>query len=203
VTDFHNIGSGAFDTIRAPRSREAVVMRPIALLSCVCLCSIYAAATASEPVKQTIEPLEFMTGCWHGEGWMRQGPELKKFQSAELVEIKAGKTVLAITGKHVDPVTGKVVHDAFAIVSRAREGEGYRFASFLGTGQSGEYSAKLQDGAFVWELVIPNRGTIRYTIRVAEDTWQETGHYSPDGTQWHETFGMTLKRAKPGGECFR
>ena len=179
-------------------------MRPVALLSCLCICWIHAgAAVASEDASRTLESLEFMTGCWQGEGWIQQRSELKKFQSTELVEMKAGKTVLAITGRHTDSDTKKLVHDAFAIVSRATEGNAYRFMSFLGTGQAGEYPARLADGAFVWELPIPNRGTVRYTIRVVDDEWRETGHYSADGTQWHETFGMTLKRAKPGAECLR
>ncbi len=180
------------------------MMRPIVLWSFVAALGLHAAAAAAlEPAPQTLDALESMTGCWKGEGWMRQGPELRKFRSAELVEFKAGNTVLSITGKHTDFDTGKLVHDAFAIVNRAAEGEGFSFRSFLATGQSGEYSAKLSDGAFVWELPIPNRGVMRYTIRIVADEWQETGHYSADGTQWHETFGMTLKRAKPGTECLR
>jgi hypothetical protein len=179
-------------------------MRSVAVLSCLGICWIHAgAAIAAEQAKQNLESLEFMTGCWQGEGWMQQRSELKKFKSTELVELKAGKHALAITGRHMDSETGKPVHDAFAIVSRATNGEGYRFKSFLGTGQSGEYSAKLADGAFVWELPTPNRGTVRYTIRIVEDEWQETGQYSADGTQWLEMFGMTLKRAKPNTDCLR
>jgi hypothetical protein len=52
-------------------------------------------------------------------------------------------------------------------------------------------------------LPTPNRGTVRYTIRIVEDEWQETGQYSADGTQWLEMFGMTLKRAKPNTDCLR
>ena len=204
MTDFYKTGSDLFFSILEPRVRGALIMRPIAVLSCVCICWIQTgAAIASEQGKQTLDSLEFMTGCWQGEGWMQQRSELKKFKSTELVEMKGGETVLAITGRHTDSDTGKLVHEAFAIVSRATEGEGYRFRSFLGTGQSGEYSAKLADGAFVWELPTPNRGTVRYTIRVVDNEWRETGQYSADGTQWHETFGMTLKRAKPGAECLR
>lgn len=204
MTDFYKIGSDAFLSILEPRPREVLIMRSIALLSCVCITWMHAGtAIASEQAQQTLESLKFMTGCWQGEGWMQQRSELKKFKSSELVEMKAGETVLAITGRHVDSDTGKVVHDAFAIVSRAPEGEGFRFKSFLGSGQSGEYSAKLADGAFVWELPTPNRGTVRYTIHVVEDEWRETGQYSADGKQWHETFGMTLKRVKPGADCLR
>lgn len=177
-------------------------MRSIVLWSFICAqCFHVAAATASEAAPQTLEELEFMTGCWKGEGWIRQRSDVSQFKSTELVEFKAGRTVLAITGQHTDAETGDLAHDAFATVSRALEGDGYLFKSFLATGQSGEYSAKLADGAFVWELPIPNRGVVRYTIRITGDEWQETGHYSPDGKQWHETFNMTLKRAKPGGEC--
>lgn len=156
---------------------------------------------ASDEAGRTLESLAFMTGCWKGEGWIRQRADLQKFKSTELVEDKAGNTVLAITGRHVDSNTGKLVHDAFAVVSRATTGEGYRFISFLGTGQSGEYAGKLEDDAFVWELPIPNGGTVRYAIRVVDGEWRETGHYSADGKHWHETFGMTLKRVEQSSEC--
>lgn len=204
MTDFYKMGDGHAPNILDQGTCGELNMRTVVLWSLICVHGFYAAAaSASEAAPQTLDELEFMTGCWHGEGWLRRGPELEKFKSTELVEFKAGKTVLAITGKHTDSDTSALVHDAFAIVSRAAEGEDYRFKSFLATGQSGEYSAKLSNGAFVWELPIPNRGVMRYTIRVDGDEWQETGHYSPDGSQWHETFGMTLKRAKPGAECSR
>ena len=81
------------------------------------------------------------------------------------------------------------------------QGDLERFASFLGSGQSGEYAASLKDGTFVWELPVPNGGTVRYSIRIEQDAWAESGHYSTDGKQWHETFGMNLKRVRPSGAC--
>jgi len=42
----------------------------------------------------------------------------------------------------------------------------------------------------------PKGAKIRYTIRVVDNEWRETGQYSADGAQWHEIFGMTLKRVK-------
>jgi hypothetical protein len=177
-------------------------MRSVAVVIGVCLVGLQCnVASASEQPVQSLDALEFMTGCWQGEGWSSQRAELKKFKSSELVEFKAGRTVLAITGRHFDIDTSKVVHDAFAIVNRAKEGDGYRFASFLGSGQSGQYAASLKDGAFVWELPVPNGGTVRYSIRIEQDAWAETGHYSPDGKQWHETFGMKLKRVRPSDAC--
>ena len=177
-------------------------MRWIALLSCVSLVWLQgAAAVASEQAHRSMDGLESMTGCWQGEGWSRQRTEVKKFKSTELVEFKAGRTVLAITGRHFDIDTSQPVHDAFAIVSPATEGDGYRFRSFLASGQSGEYPAAIKDGAFVWELPIPNGGMVRYTIHIEKDTWRETGQFSPDGNQWHETFGMNLKRVHLSGAC--
>jgi hypothetical protein len=42
----------------------------------------------------------------------------------------------------------------------------------------------------------PKGAKIRYTIRVVDNEWRETGQYSADGAQWREIFGMTLKRVK-------
>ena len=48
----------------------------------------------------------------------------------------------------------------------------------------------------VWEIDTPKGEKIRYTIRVVDDEWRETGQYSADGAQWREIFGMTLKRVR-------
>src|SRR5262249_46657472 len=109
---------------------------------------------------------------------------------------------LTITGRHVSASTGQVVHDAFAIISPAADGSGYRFKSFLATGPSGEFAGRLDNGAFVWEIDMPKGAKIRYTIRVVDNEWRETGQYSGDGTQWRDIFGMTLKRMKSeAGHC--
>jgi len=141
-------------------------------------------------VRRDIRP--FVSLCWI----QQRSPGVQKFLSSEVAEFKAGGRILVITGKHLSSATGEVVHDAFAIISRAADGSSYRFMSLLASGQSGEYAGRLENGAFIWEIDAPKGERIRYTIRVVDDEWRETGQYSADGAQWREIFGMTLKRVK-------
>lgn len=165
---------------------------------CLCLGALQVQGVcAAEAPPTSLDALAFLTGHWEGEGWIQQrSPAVEKFRSSEVVEFKAGGKVLSITGKHLSAATGEVVHDAFAIISAAADGSSYRFMSFLATGPSGEFAGRLENGAFIWEMDVPKGAKIRYTIRVVDNEWRETGQYSADGAQWREIFGMTLKRVK-------
>jgi hypothetical protein len=52
---------------------------------------------------------------------------------------------------------------------------------------------QLEDGAFAWAYEVPH-GKIRFTIRIADSHWSETGEYSADGEQWNQFFAMELDR---------
>ena len=174
--------------------------RDIRLFVSLCLClsaSHIQAVRAADVPPASLDALAFLSGHWEGEGWIQQkSPGVQKFHGNEVVELKAGGKVLTITGKHLSSATGEVVHDAFAIISPAADGSSYRFMSFLANGPSGEFAGRLENGAFIWEMAVPKGAKIRYTIRVVDNEWRETGQYSADGAQWHEIFGMTLKRVK-------
>jgi hypothetical protein len=164
---------------------------------CFCLSAMQIQAVSAAEAPASLDALTFLSGRWEGEGWIQQrSPTVEKFRSTEVVEFKAGGKILSITGKHRSSATGEVVHDAFAIISPAADGGSYRFTSFLATGLSGEFAGRLENGAFIWQMDVPNGAKIRYTIRVVDNEWRETGQYSADGAQWREFFGMTLKRAK-------
>jgi hypothetical protein len=179
-----------------------MIKRSIALasaLSCAFVALPLQSVFAAEMSINTIEALSFLSGTWEGNGWIRQGPSApQNFNSREVVEAKAGGRVLTITGKHTAADTGRLVHDAFAVVSPGASAQSYRMQSFLASGQSGDFQARLEQGAFIWEMTDPRGGKIRYTIRVANDQWKEVGEYSSDGARWHEFFGMSLKRVSGG-----
>jgi hypothetical protein len=176
------------------------VRRAIRLFVSLCLCSSalqIQSVCAAEAPPASLDTLAFLSGNWEGEGWIQErSPGVQKFHGTEVVELKAGGKVLAITGRHRSSSSGAVVHDAFAIISPAADGRSYRFTSFLSTGPSGEFAGRLENGAFIWEMDMPKGAKIRYTIRVVDNEWRETGQYSADGAQWREIFGMTLKRVK-------
>ncbi len=66
-------------------------------------------------------------------------------------------------------------------------------------GHDGDYPAELKDGAFVWSMEHPQAGHIRYTIRVKDGRWSETGESSRDGVSWTPIFEMTLTRDSSAG----
>jgi hypothetical protein len=140
-----------------------------------------------------MQEIAFLEGRWEGEGWSRRGPsEPEPFRGTELVEGRLGGRVLIVEGLHHDKASGEVVHHALATISYDPEAGHYRFRSHLASGRSGDFRADLVDGKFIWGMEIPNRGRIRYTIRIENDTWKEIGGFSPDGEQWHQTFQMDL-----------
>jgi len=143
--------------------------------------------------KEAIAAISFLQGDWEGEGWIRRGPgEPQRFRSSEKVVARLDGVVLAVEGKHWSKDTNQVVHEAFAVISHDPAG-GYKFESWLATGQSGSYKGRVESGAFVWEMS-PPMGKIRYTIKVENATWTEVGQFSRDGVAWQPFFEMTLKR---------
>ena len=147
---------------------------------------------AADPGLEAMQAISFFAGEWEGEGWMRRGPgEPVEFRGSEKVESRLGGRVLIIEGLHQAKESDEVVHHALATVSWDPEAGHYRFRSHLEDGRAGDYTGRLEDGAFIWGFAVP-RGEIRYTIRIADGHWSEIGEFSADGTQWSQVFGMEL-----------
>ncbi len=163
-----------------------------------------ASASAQEPDSETSAPdpgmeamtrLASMVGQWQGTGWMRRGPgEPRHTSSLETVESRLGGRLLLVEGLHHsknDP--SQVVHHAFGVISYDPENGRYRFRTHLTNGQSGDHEMRLEGQDILWFLDTP-RGKIRYTIRIQDGEWHETGEFSADGESWQEFFGMDLER---------
>lgn len=149
---------------------------------------------AGDPGLAAMQAISFFEGNWEGEGWMRRGPtEPTAFRSTERVESRLGGRLLIVEGQHHDTESGDVVHHAVATISYNPETSSYRFSSHLEDGRSGDYAGQLEDGAFVWGYEVP-QGKIRFTIRIADGHWSESGEFSADGAQWNQFFSMELDR---------
>jgi hypothetical protein len=135
-----------------------------------------------------------MIGHWAGEGWIRRGPgEPQRFKGTETVESRLGGHVLVVEGRHLDPKDGREVHHAFAVISYDPAQSAYRFRSHLANGLSGDHQAEWKEGAFVWSMEVPRVGTMRYTIRIKGNVWDEVGEMQREGV-WHPFFEMHMKR---------
>lgn len=150
---------------------------------------------APDPHLAAMEALPDLVGTWEGEGWMRRGPgEPTTFTSTEIVESRLGGRVWVVEGIHTATESGERLHHALATISYDVEAGVYDFRSFVIGRGGGNFTGRLEDGAFVWGMETPDGGKIRYTVRVKGDVWNETGAFSRDGDTWNDFFGMELRR---------
>lgn len=139
-----------------------------------------------------IQKLDFIVGEWEGEGWHLINGKRETSRVKEVVKVMAGGTVLAIQGqgKRSD---GEVVHDAFAVLNYDPKSKEYRFRSFLGTGNTGEFIAHVKDKTLIWEM--NNERQIRYTITLdAQGRWFEFGEVNMGERGWMKFMEMTLTK---------
>ncbi len=155
-------------------------------------------ASEADPGLAAMAKIASLVGRWEGTGWMRRGPEEPSHTSSlENVESRLGGRILLVEGLHhakKDP--SQVVHHAFGVISYDPESGQYRFRTHLATGRSGDHEMRLEGEDILWFIDTP-RGKFRYTIRIQDGEWHETGEFSADGESWQEFFGMDLKRTGP------
>jgi hypothetical protein len=143
-----------------------------------------------------MKKIDFLVGNWVGDGWMEVQGQKTSFSSSEKVQSKLDGTILTIEGLHKSKTDGRIVHNAFAVISYDERANGYRFMSHLADGRFGDNKGSVDNGTFIWQLEIP-RGKIQYKIKLNDKgEWSEVGEYSPDGTNWHQIFEMTLHKVK-------
>ncbi len=157
-----------------------------------------APTSAADPGLEAMAELAPMVGHWQGSGWTRRGPgEPQHTLSLETVEFRLGGRILVVEGlHHAEDEPSRVVHHAFGVISYDSESGGYRFQTHLATGRSSDYEMRREGEDILWFMDTP-RGQIRYTIRLQDGGWHETGEFSADGETWQEFFGMDLQRIDP------
>lgn len=101
---------------------------------------------------------------------------------------------MLIEGNFSNP-EGKVIHETLAVLDFNAKAAKYRFRTYLASGMSGEQDFKIVADSFEWGFQTP-AGTIRYTIKTANDVWLESGEFSKDGKTWMKFFEMKLDRVK-------
>ncbi|MCB0587732.1 MAG: DUF1579 family protein [Phaeodactylibacter sp.] len=144
--------------------------------------------------KKALNALAAMAGGWEGDGWMYT-PQREKatFRQTEKIQFKLDSTVLLIQGRGTSE--RKVVHDALGILSYDPEAGHYWMRSYLATGRSGQYEARLKDENLLeWEIPVPG-GKILYVINLQEDDkWNEKGFMIMEDGQRFPFLEMNLVR---------
>jgi hypothetical protein len=145
-----------------------------------------------------MKKLDWLVGSWKGNGWMQMGPQgRREFTIIEIVQSKLDGLVLVIEGQGKSQADGSVVHTALAFVSYDDRAKTFRWRAFTAEGRQTDAEAKVGANTLEWGLEIPQRGRMRYTIKLNEKgEWFEVGEMTQDGKTWQKFFEMTLQRQK-------
>jgi hypothetical protein len=175
----------------------AILISPVLFLTC-------AAARAQAPVPteqlEAISKLDWLVGNWKGDGWIEFRPgERHTFSQSEIVQKKAGDTILTIEGHGVTKAAGTnmTVLDAFTVVSYNPREKKKRWFSHTDKGHVTDVELTVGKRTFQWAVKAGHFGTMRYTMVLNEkDDWFEIGEMSQDGQTWRKFFEMTLRTAR-------
>jgi hypothetical protein len=145
--------------------------------------------------QKAMEKISFLAGKWSGKGWIQMGKDKHHFTQSELVIQKVNKTVIVIDGLGVDIETNQTIHQAFAVISYDLANTKYLMRAFKSDGNYIDAQAKVdENGSFVWGFTHPQAGQMRYTIKLVEGKWVETGEMSRSENSWFQFFEMTLSK---------
>jgi hypothetical protein len=169
----------------------------VCVSSCICSGAAWAEAPASGQHAE-MKKLEWLVGQWKGTGWMLMGPRgRREFTITETVQEKLGGLVLVIEGHGKSQADGSTVHNALAFASYDEGAKTFRWRAFTAEGRQTDAEAKVGANTLEWGLEIPQRGRMRYTIKLTEKgEWFEVGEMTQDGQTWQKIFEMTLQREK-------
>jgi hypothetical protein len=152
-------------------------------------------AAADEGLAE-MKKLASMIGTWEGTASIQMGPTKTAATSSEKVEYRLGGRVIVVEGlHHAQENPDQVVHHALGVISWNAAEQQYRFRTWLHDGRQGDHVMKLVDpNTIQWFLNSP-QGEVRYTIRIADGKWNETGEISRGGENWQPFFEMDLHSA--------
>ena len=171
-----------------------------AALTAVAVITMFAAdqQTAKDVQRGEMKKLDWLVGHWKGTGWIQMGPQARKeFTQTETIQDKLDGLVLVIEGHGKAKEDGSTIHTALTFVSYDERAKTYRWRAFTAEGQQTDTEAKVGTSSLEWGLQIPQRGRMRYTIKLNEKgEWFEVGEMSQDGETWHKFFEMILQRQK-------
>jgi hypothetical protein len=148
-----------------------------------------------------MKKLDSWAGRWKGTGWaMVQSGERREFNITETIQSKIAGTVLLIEGVGVSKTGDKdaLVHNALGMVSYDAKNKRYRMQTHDLRGQAIDTELKLVEGGAEWGFKVEDRPvTVRFTIKLDEKKWQESGEVTLDeGKTWLKFMEMNLEREK-------
>lgn len=146
--------------------------------------------TAEVAAKLALLPIK--EGEWTGIGVQQFGPNRFEVDQYEKITPMLDGSVLLIEGmgKH----QGTVRHHALATLSYNPATQKYVMRSFKDGYMVDAETELKEDGSFVWTMQ-NGPATSRFTVRLMNGTWLETGEYSMDGGKtWTPMLEMKLQK---------
>jgi len=143
-------------------------------------------------------------GDWKGTGVYQTGPG--KSETVQVTE-KAhwrfdGKAILVEGMGTVTEADGstRTAHDAIAIIRMDEKTGKIMFHAFKPDQEPiVTEMVVLEDGRMQWGFDPAPSQRVRFTIEFGENTWKESGEFSPDGGKtWYPFFEMELERVEEG-----
>lgn len=155
--------------------------------------------SSSEPIKNAMEPLQFMLGKWEGNSWAmtREGKVESKINEHIYCKTDCNIMVAEGLGTKVDPETNEIiiVHDAYGVMFVDPETKKLTLRAYKDNKISISEIKLIADKIVRWEMTIPNQGTARFTSDYSQkNKWVEIGEFSKDGENWMQFLGMELTR---------
>jgi hypothetical protein len=149
--------------------------------------------TLLAPQREGMKRLACMDGVWRGPAWttLLNGQKHHITQTERIGPFLSG-TLKVIEGRGYEP-DGKVSFNAFGVISYSPEKKAYTMRSHA-QGYSGDFTLKLNEDGFVWEVPGGPGMTIRYTATVKDGTWKEVGDRIVKDKEPVRFFEMDLKR---------
>lgn len=144
--------------------------------------------------QEAMQRLSVLAGQWRGAGWIRQGEVSHSFTQSEEVMYKLNGTALLIEGKGYE--NDSLVFEALAVASFDVGNSKYIFNAYVNDGRHTPAKGWFDDtGIFHWSFIVPNGGTVRYSIHADGTSWHETGAFSPPNSEeWYPFMEMNLKK---------
>ncbi len=176
-----------------------MTMRNVCLALLFCFCCLHATVIfAQMPPSKTKEVaakvalLPIQPGEWIGKGYYQFGPNRQEVDQYEKISSVLDGSVLLIEG--IGRQNGEVRHHAVGTLSYDPFAQKYMLRTFK-DGYTVDADAELkEDGSFIWSMKNP-RGITRYTVRLIDGTWLETGDFSADeGKTWSPFLEMKLQK---------
>ena len=149
------------------------------------------ATTIMAAERAALEKLAWMNGQWRGEAITQtHGGEHRVTQTERIGDFLGG-TIKLLEGRGFG-ADGKVGFNAFGVISCDPATGRYTLHSYA-QGRAGDFVLTPTIDGYVWEIPAGPM-TIRYTAKVAEGVWTETGERIAPGKPPEQFVIMRLRR---------